>query len=443
MGIDFITAIQESSTSFSGSFDSRIGRYTSESSKDWGIGYYLLHGQKDGFYCLNDFSRSTSGIVDIANQLIKYGESHGDVDHDEFSNQRTDSLTIDITDTSPWHEDHESQMEDVFSTVHNIFEDHSHSIHYAIEIKGKKIQKTIQNSSGTNVVQKFDYGLISIEMSLQENANVHTISQFGGIQQSDCNLDLISARIETEIKELQDMREARKIPPGNYDVILHPDSAYSLIHESIGHGSEADQIINGVSFLTNKIGHKVASSELTITDDPHLRGGGWSMYDDEGTKTKGTLLVEDGILVDYLHTMKTARILDTPPTGNARSTSYYETPEPRQSNLFVEPKDHSLEEMLEEVQNGILLGPTYLASTSIYSGEIHVESQYARIIKNGELEGYLYPTTLLGNALDILQGVSSVGDTLSKHPTECLKSRSRVNIGAYAPYLGINDVYLQ
>ena len=88
------------------------------------------------------------------------------------------------------------------------------------------------------------------------------------------------------------------------------------------------------------------------------------------------------------------------------------------------------------------MGPTNKASTSIYTGEILIETQYAYTIKNGSLDKLIRPVTLGGNSLDILSRINSVGESVEKFPTQCLKQNNKILIGAYSPQITTTPYYL-
>jgi len=409
-----------------------------ETKSDWGTGFYLLHGTKDGFYSTNDFSRSNPQLVDIAQSLLKTNHQSN-----YPAKPIPRSVTNDIRSSGPWQQDMLEQSDEIIAGINDHLATYTDMLRYVVKIRGDDIRKSTQTSQGSSILHNSQSATLELYLNSKDNPEIELTTTIGGVQEEDFNYDLIMDRLEEQLSLLQQFDNPRQAKNGNFPVVLTPDSTYSLIHEGIGHAVEADQIITGMSFLTGKLGYKVASSELTVTDDAHLRNSGWAEYDDEGTKTKGTLIIEEGILVDYLHTRKTAEAMDTLPTGNARASSFDQVPEPRQSNIFIEPKDYDLEEMLEDIDFGYLLGPTYLASTSIYTGQIQIETQYCQKIENGELTDYMQPATMNGHALNILSNVSKIGNTISKFPTDCLKAHSRLEIGAYAPHIFVKSVNLQ
>ena len=134
------------------------------------------------------------------------------------------------------------------------------------------------------------------------------------------------------------MLSARKAPMGRMPVVLSSEAGGTMIHEAIGHGLEADLAQQGLSVYSKKIGEKVASSLITVVDDPTLpQKRGSYAFDDEGVPSQRTILVEKGILKGYLYDRLTALEEGVESSGNGRRESYQHKPIPRMSNTMILP----------------------------------------------------------------------------------------------------------
>lgn len=137
---------------------------------------------------------------------------------------------------------------------------------------------------------------------------------------------------------------------GVYDAILSPLVVANLLGDVAKIGASAFAVDAGISFLTGKLGERVASEVLTIYDDGRLPNGlASTKFDDEGIPTRKTVIVERGILKNYLHNTKTAKKFGVESTGNAGWIV------PRPWNVVVEPGDYTLDEMVAEVDEGLLV----------------------------------------------------------------------------------------
>src|SRR6185503_10175222 len=114
-----------------------------------------------------------------------------------------------------------------------------------------------------------------------------------------------------------------------------------LLHEAIGHGLEGDFNRKGTSAFAGRIGERVAAEGVTVVDDGTLaRRRGSLNIDDEGTPTRCTTLIENGILVGYLQDKLNARLMGAKATGNGRRESFAHVTMPRMTNTYMRPGAH-------------------------------------------------------------------------------------------------------
>lgn len=142
---------------------------------------------------------------------------------------------------------------------------------------------------------------------------------------------------------------AKPCQQGVYDVIMSPTVAADIL-QHVASAASAFEIDAGISFLTGKKGKKVCMQSCTASDDPTVEGGLIRRrFDDEGVSTRRRMLIRNGRLETYLHNTTTARKFGEESTGNAGII----TPHPW--NLVVEPGDMSLDELVREVKQGIMV----------------------------------------------------------------------------------------
>lgn len=411
---------------------------------DRGTGFQLNVNNAYGFHSSNSLDNIGEELANLTLNLSKRVPKNkkSDIGQQHYENTNINSknkLIIDISKDAHWTENYKEEINSFLKDIESLISEHKNKMRFILDIESFFVQKRYQSTRAVDIQQEFAYSLLSIYVeSKNRNYPIKRNEILGGISKNDFKWHKVENRIENMISQLEQLQVAPKPPSGEYRVLLSEDAVYSLIHETIGHGCEADQIVSNNSFLNNKMGFKVANSSLSIVDDPHIRNVGWGEYDDEGIKTQGTLLVDEGILSSFLHDTKTAKTMNQTSTGNARATSYLSPPEPRQSNIYIEPGDFSNEELLEETKNGLLIGPTLAASTSIYTGEFSIESQISYEIKNGEIVNILGPVTVTGNALESLNDISAIGNKPEMIPTVCLKNDSLVYVGSLMPQMTLN-----
>ena len=160
------------------------------------------------------------------------------------------------------------------------------------------------------------------------------------------------------------MLNSKKPEEGTYQILMSPTVAANLI-ALVGSFASAFSVDSGTSYLVDKMGKKVASDSFSLTDHGRTAGGlGGRVFDDEGTPTQSTKIIQGGVLKSYLHNLTTAKRFKTQSTGNAGWI------EPDAWNLEVAPGDSGYSEMVKEMKRGIILTSNwYTRFTNYRTGE--------------------------------------------------------------------------
>ncbi|MHA1265120.1 MAG: TldD/PmbA family protein [Candidatus Helarchaeota archaeon] len=245
-------------------------------------------------------------------------------------------------------------------------------------------------------------------------------------------------QIQQVVEDSVALLQADKAPAGTMPVIVDHDMAGLIAHESFGHGLEADQILRDRSYLKPLLGKPVASEICNISDSP-VEGGalGSFLFDDEGIRPQKTRLVENGVLTHVLHDRYTASALGGDPRGNGRRESYAHKLHVRMTNTFFEPGDWSVEEMVEDLNVGVMLVRGYFGMEDPIAGGMQVTSKKGYLIEKGERTKLLSAITLSGYVLDVLKSIDAVGKgPLVLHGGTCGKGHEDyVPVTTGGPYL--------
>ena len=212
------------------------------------------------------------------------------------------------------------------------------------------------------------------------------------------------------------------IPKGGLSTVVLDNRLLGLIvHEAFGHTAEADLVLTG-TILTGRIGSQIASELVTIVDDPGPEGAnGWIPYDDEGVKARKVVIVERGVLKEYMQSRETAAILNMEPTGNGRAQNYSFPPIVRMRNTYMLGGDWDPEELIEDTREGFYLKGAGGGQADT-NGEFMFTVQEAWRIERGELKEPYRGVTVSGNAIDVLKSVDAVGKDLKiESPGMCGK----------------------
>lgn len=235
--------------------------------------------------------------------------------------------------------------------------------------------------------------------------------------------------------------EAIDAPAGTMPVVLGPGWPGVLLHEAIGHGLEGDFNRKGTSAFSGRIGERVASSLCTVVDDgtlPNRRGS--LNIDDEGVPTQCTVLIEKGILRNYLQDKRNARLMGMQSTGNGRRESYAHLPMPRMTNTYMLAGESSPEDIIASVDKGIYAVNFGGGQVDITSGKFVFSASEAYLIENGKVTMPVKGATLIGNGPDVLTKVSMVGNDLQLDTGigVCGKEGQSVPVGVGQPTLRVD-----
>ena len=235
--------------------------------------------------------------------------------------------------------------------------------------------------------------------------------------------------------------DAVPAPAGAMTVVLGPGWPGVLLHEAIGHGLEGDFNRKGTSAFSNRVGERVASEACTVVDDGTLASRRGSLnIDDEGTPTRCTTLIENGVLKGYLQDKLNARLMGTHSTGNGRRESFAHMTLPRMTNTYMRPGPHDPGEIIASVERGLYAVNFGGGQVDITSGKFVFSASEAYLIENGRLGAPIKGATLIGNGPDVLTRVSMVGNDLKLDDGvgTCGKEGQSVPVGVGQPTLRID-----
>jgi TldD protein len=237
--------------------------------------------------------------------------------------------------------------------------------------------------------------------------------------------------------------DAVAAPAGSMTVVLGSGWPGILLHEAIGHGLEGDFNRKGTSAFSSRIGEKVAAEEITVVDDGTLdRRRGSLNVDDEGTPTRCTVLIENGVLKGYLQDKLNARLMGTASTGNGRRESFAHMTLPRMTNTYMRAGKRAPEEIIASVDKGLYAVNFGGGQVDITSGKFVFSASEAYLIENGKIGAPVKGATLIGNGPDVLTRVSMVGNDmkLDAGVGTCGKEGQSVPVGVGQPTLRVDGL---
>jgi TldD protein len=304
-------------------------------------------------------------------------------------------------------------------------------------------QITIMNSFGTHVTKQISRMRAGASVYVADNGvrerGSEVVGGTGGYEviQSEAAHALGEVAAQRAVKLLA----AKPAPSGKFTVVMDSRLVGVFIHEAFGHACEADKVLAGSSIVEGRIGSKMGKESVTAIDDPTIKGLYGSFdYDDEGTPTHPRVLIERGVLKEYLHSIETASRMNQETNGAARAQDYASTPIVRMSNTYVVPGDLKPEEIFEGVRRGIYAVGSEYGYVIPSNGQFTFKCEYAHIIENGEPKELIRDAALSGLILESLNNVEAVGKDLAFEPGVCGKSGQSVPVSTGGPHVRVANV---
>ena len=234
---------------------------------------------------------------------------------------------------------------------------------------------------------------------------------------------------------------ARPAPSGILPVVLKSGTGGILFHEACGHGLEADHVVKDASVYANRIGELVASPSVTLVDDGTVTDKwGTSTIDDEGYQTQRNVLIENGVLTDYMWDLLRSRKEGRVPSGNGRRQSYQHLPMVRMTNTYLMPGVDDPDEIVAQTENGIYVAQLGGGQVNTATGDFVFGMTEAYLIEDGKITDPIRDANLIGNGPDVLQKIDAVGSDFDMSPGTCGKDGQSVPVGCGQPTLRISGV---
>jgi TldD protein len=256
----------------------------------------------------------------------------------------------------------------------------------------------------------------------------------GGLEMVDISEEALAEATEIAIGLLS----AKPVPAGMYDIVADPSVTGTIAHEAFGHGVETDMFLKERARSADYIGRRVGSDLVNIVDDPTAPGGyGGYFIDDEGQPASPTVIIRDGVFQRGLTDLYSATRLGIPRSANGRRESIHRKAYARMSNTFFARGDHTREELLGSLDDGLLVCRALNGMEDPKGWGIQIWTNFAREYRGGRPTGVLYaPVAITGYVPDVLAEVSMVANDFEITPGTCGKGwKEYVPNGAGGPHI--------
>jgi TldD protein len=301
----------------------------------------------------------------------------------------------------------------------------------------------IAASDGTNVEDRRTQLVLTLLVVGDEAGELQTAYEaIGGF----CGFEFLSdERVEgfvrMTVERLSGLLGAVEAPMGTKTVVLASEAGGTMIHEAIGHGLEADLAMEGLSCYKGRLGQQIAGALIDVVDDktiPYQRGT--YAFDDEGTPAERTVLVEKGVLKNYLfdrfHSMK----YNMHPTANGRRESFRYRPIPRMSNTMILSGADDPARIVASVDDGLLVKKMGGGQVDTVRGDFVFEIQEGYLIERGQVGPMVRNATMMGNGPKVLMDIDMAGADLGFGIGTCGKDGQGVPVADAQPTIRIPEI---
>ena len=374
---------QNQGISFRGMVDGKMGYSYSESLED-----------EDIDFLINEVIENASCIESLDKQFI-YGEKTNYTDTITYSSA-IENLDTDLV------KNFLIKMEEYALSI----DERVKKVNFCSFAMGSG-EKIIKNSKGLELHSKENICYTYISVIAEENGVVKTGSHF----------QLGRDFSKFDYKELSEVAVKRAL--NKFGTITLTEVPKTCVIENLAFSSllgamsnifSAEAVQKNISKLKGKLNESVASSIVTLVDDPFLKDGlANSSFDDEGVPTSYKEIIQDGVLKTYLYNLKTAYKDEVSSTGNGVKGSYKGTVGISSFNLYIKPSSKSFDKMIENIKEGIFI--TDFAG--LHSGLNTISGDFSLAgegfyIKDGKIDKPLNQITISGNFFELLKNIKDI-----------------------------------
>ena len=254
------------------------------------------------------------------------------------------------------------------------------------------------------------------------------------------NVDIEAVARNTAEKTIM-MLEAKECPSGKMPVVIGKGFGGTLFHEACGHPLEASSVAKNLSVFSGKVGQQIASPILSAVDDGTIPNEwGSNNIDDEGNKTEKTLLIENGILKDYLIDDFNGRRMGRKGNGACRRQSYKYEPTSRMSNTYICAGKSTVEEIISATKFGLYAKTLEGGQVNPVTGEFNFGCSEAYLIRDGKICEPVRGASVIGTGPDILMKIDMIANDLELAQGMCGASSGFLPVDVGQPTIRVSEM---
>lgn len=236
------------------------------------------------------------------------------------------------------------------------------------------------------------------------------------------------------------MLYANYVESGTYPIVMANQFGGVIFHEACGHLLETTQIERKTTPFADKKGEKIAHESLTAWDEGLSDSAfGTIDMDDEGMPAQRTLLIENGVLKNFLSDRAGSLLTGHPRTGSGRRQSYTYAAASRMRNTYIAPGSYTNEELFNSIARGIYckkMGGGSVGAT----GQFNFAVEEAYLIENGKITKPLKGATLIGDAQEIMSKISMCSQDLGLAAGFCGSVSGSIYVTVGQPHIKVDSI---
>ncbi len=302
----------------------------------------------------------------------------------------------------------------------------------------------IANSEGLCVADRRMYTRFSISCVACSAGENQTGSEspgaLMGFELFDERVD-VEAAARTAAQRAVTMLHAEPCPAGVMPVVIDGGFGGVIFHEACGHSLEAAAVAFGNSEFCGKLGQAIASPVVTAIDDGTLPNEwGSTSVDDEGTPTTKLVLIENGVLKNYMVDRLNGRRMGLPTTGSARRQNYAFAPTSRMRNTYIAPGNDDEAEILATCGDGLYAKAMGGGSVNPVTGEFNFAVSEGYLIRDGKVVRPVRGAMLIGKGAEVLKRIDRVGKKMWMAQGMCGASSGSVPVNVGQPMIRVTGL---
>ena len=406
----------------------------------YGAGIRILQGVSSTYGYTNDVSNK--GLTKLAKSL---------------SNSFTGKQIVKVESLKTKHITNHHKIEEPLSEVSNedkinfirpgekvMREYDSRIVRTKAGFMNSKTKITIVTSNGFIMHDQKERGRVILSAIASDGEKYETAFEgpgaLSGFEHFKKNVDIIKLAKEAA-KAAITMLSAKDCPSGKMTVVIGNGNGGVIFHEACGHSLEATSVSKNLSVFSNKLGTQIASTVVSAIDDGTITNSwGSNNIDDEGNKTEKVVLIENGILKNYLVDTIGGRRMNMHPNGCGRRESYKYEPTSRMSNTYICNGKSTPEEIIAATKLGLYAKTLSGGSVNPATGEFNFGCSEAYIIRDGKICEPVRGASLIGTGMEVLMNIDMVGNDCERSNGMCGSVSGFIPVDIGQPTIRVQNI---